>query len=90
MKLSVLAESKEDYEQTILYHQLDGGVIRFNHIAIKTKFNAKRGLGTDRFERNKKAADYLTLQYPDIVSRKDRKDGTPEVKLKRLPFSPRP
>lgn len=86
LKMSINAETKEDYEQTILYYKMDGGVIRFNNITAKTKFNAPGGLGTDRFERNKKAAEYLVKKYPDIVTRKDRKDGTPEVKLNKLPY----
>ena len=85
LKMSINAESKEDYEQTILYYLKDGGVIRYNNITAKTKFNAPGGLGQDRFERNKKAAEYLTNKYPDIVSRNDRDDGTPEVKLAKLP-----
>lgn len=86
LKMSVKAETKEDYEQTILYYLMDGGVIRFNNITAKTKFNAPGGLGTDRFERNKHAAEYLTKKYPEIAIRNDRKDGTPEIKLKKLPY----
>ena len=86
LKMSTKAETKEDYEQTILYYKQDGGVIRFNNVTAKTKFNAPGGLGTDRFERNKKAAEYLANKYPDIVTRRDRKDGTPEVKLTKLPY----
>ena len=86
LKMSTNAETKEDYEQTILYYKMDGGVIRFNNITTKTKFNSPGGLGTDRFERNKKAAEYLVEKYPDIVTRKDRKDGTPEVKLNKMPY----
>jgi hypothetical protein len=86
LKMSIKAETKEDYEQTILYYKMDGGVIRFNNITAKTKFNSPGGLGTDRFERNKKAAEYLVKKYPDIVTRKDRKDGTPEIKLTKLPY----
>jgi hypothetical protein len=86
LKMSTNAETKEDYEQTILYYKMDGGVIRFNNITAKTKFNSPGGLGTDRFERNKKAAEYLVKKYPDIVTRKDRKDGTPEVKLNKMPY----
>jgi hypothetical protein len=84
LKMSVKAETKEDYEQTILFYLMDGGVIRFNNITTKTKFNAPGGLGTDRFERNKNAAEYLTKKYPEIVTRKDRKDGTPEVRLTKM------
>ena len=82
---SIKSETKEDYEQTILYYKKDGGVVRFNNVVPKTKFNAPGGLGTDRFERNKKAAEYLEKTYPDIVKRNDRPDGTPEVKLLRTP-----
>lgn len=87
LKISVKAETKEDYEQTILYFLKDGGVVRFNSITTKTKFNAPGGLGTDRYARNLAAAKYLTAKYPDIVSRNDRKDGTPEVRLAKIPRS---
>jgi hypothetical protein len=32
---SIKAETKEDYEQTILYFKMDGGVLRFNNITTK-------------------------------------------------------
>jgi hypothetical protein len=82
---STKAETKEDYEQTILYFKMDGGVLRFNNITTKTKFNAPGGLGTDRYERNKNAAEYLEHMYPDIIKVFQRKNGTYEVKLARLP-----
>jgi hypothetical protein len=85
LRPSINAETKEDYEQTILYYNMDGGVMRFNNITTKTKFNAPGGLGTDRYERNKSAATYLFKTYPDIVTVFQRKNGTYEVKLKRLP-----
>jgi len=84
LKLSTALDMKEDYEQTILYFKMDGGVIRFNHITAKTKFNAEGGLGTDRHERNKLAAEYLYKKYPDIVTIFQRKNKMYEVKLKRL------
>jgi hypothetical protein len=84
LKMNIHAETKEDYEQTILYFKMDGGVIRFNHITAKTKFNAEGGLGTDRHERNKLAAEYLYKKYPDIVTIFQRKNKMYEVKLKRL------
>jgi hypothetical protein len=82
---STKAETKEDYEQTILYFKMDGGVLRFNNITTKTKFNSPGGLGTDRYERNKNAAEYLEHMYPDIIKVFQRKNGTYEVKLARLP-----
>lgn len=82
---SVHAETKEDFEQSILYYKMDGGVLRYNYIVPKTKFNAPGGLGQDRFDRNKSAADYLKKTYPDIITIFHRKNGTPEVRLARLP-----
>jgi hypothetical protein len=85
LKPSIQSETKEDYEQTILYFKMDGGVMRFNYVTAKTKFNAPGGLGTDRFDRNKTAAEYLQKKYPDIITVFQRKNGTYEVKLKKLP-----
>jgi len=79
------AEGKEDIEQSILYYKMDGGVVRFNNIVPKTKFNAPGGLGTDRAEMNKIAAEYLKEKYPEIVTIFHRKNGMTEVKLARLP-----
>jgi hypothetical protein len=79
------AEGKEDIEQSILYYLMDGGVIRFNNIVPKTKFNAPGGLGTDRQEMNRIAAEYLKKKYPDIVTIFYRKNGMTEVKLARMP-----
>lgn len=83
------AETKEDYEQSILYYKMDGGVLRYNYITPKTKFNAVGGLGTDRFERNKNAAEYLKKTYPDIITIFHRASGMTEVRFARLPrFDP--
>ena len=82
---SVKAEGKEDYEQSILYYRMDGGVIRFNQITVKTKFNAKGGLGEDRFEMNRLAAEYLKRQYPDVVTITHRKNGMTEIRLANKP-----
>lgn len=85
LKMSIHSETKEDYEQTILYFKMDEGVVRFNYITAKTKFNAEGGLGTDRFERNKNAAEYLSEKYPDIVSVFQRKSNNMfEVKLRKM------
>lgn len=78
---STKSEGKEDYEQSILYYLKDGGVLRFNDIAIKTKFLAKGGLGEDRFERNKLSANYLKKKYPDLVTIFHRKNGMSEIRL---------
>ena len=81
------ARSKEDYHQSILFYLHDGGVIRFNNITFKTKFNAPGGIlaNGDRFTMNDKAAKYLHEKYPKIVTRKYRKNGMPEINLKKNP-----
>ena len=78
------AEGKEDIEQSILYYMKDGGVIRFNHVAVKTKFNAVGGLGKDRYEMNAKASQLLKERYPNVVKIFHRKNGMCEVRLKNL------
>ena len=81
---STKAEGKEDYEQTILYYLMDGGVMRFNNVTPKTKFNASGGLGKERQLMNKLAAEYLEKTYPDIITVFHRKNGMTEVKLAKL------
>jgi len=76
------AEGKEDFHQSILYYLKDGGVIRFNHMTVKTKFNAPGGLGTDRFDMNKKAATFLHKKYPEIVRVWNRPNGMTEIRIK--------
>ena len=81
-------QSKEDIEQSILFYLKDGGILRFNNISFSTSFKAKGGLGSDINKRNmmdQQAQEYLVKTYPNIVSPKFRKDGTPEVMLKRNP-----
>lgn len=61
---------KEDVEQSILYYLRDGKVLRFNDVAIKTRFhNPKGGLGglsPDRLQANEYAANELKRRYPDL------------------------
>jgi hypothetical protein len=49
--------------------------LRFNNTTPKTKFNAPCRVETDRYERNKNAAFYLSEKYPDIVTRFEIKNG---------------
>ena len=73
--------SKEDIHQSILYYLKDGGVLRFNNVSFKTVFNAPGGLGTNRYNMNKTAQEFLCKKYPNIAKKKFRPDGTPEVRL---------
>lgn len=81
-ELEPTAVGKEDVEQSILYYKKDGGVLRFNNVAVKTKFNAIGGLGKNRFEMNEIAAIFLKEKYPDLVTRFKRKNGMCEVRLR--------
>ena len=84
LTLNPKAEGKEDYEQSILYYLLDGSVLRFNNVTVKTKFLDKGGLGEDRFERNKLSANYLQTKYPSLVTIFHRKkNNMTEVRFTR-------
>jgi hypothetical protein len=80
---NVQSETKEDYEQSLLFYKMDGGVVRFNHVSAKTKFNAVGGLGKDRHERNRLASLYLQSTYPEHVTIFNRKkNNMTEVRLR--------
>lgn len=83
---SLKSVGKEDIEQSILFYLKDKGILRFNDITFSTVYNAPGGLGTDRYQMNKKAQEYLVKKYPNIVKPKFRPDGTPEVTLNRNPI----
>lgn len=74
---------KEDYENSIRYYLKDGGVVRFNHVCLKTVFHSPGGLGLieDRFEVNKRAAETLQQRYPDLVKIRQRENGMTEIRL---------
>lgn len=85
MVLKSHIQEKEDVENSIRYYLRDGGVLRFNHVALKTKFkNTKGGLGglEGRIKANQEAAEYLHKEYPDLTRIKIRKNGLYEIVLK--------
>jgi len=86
MLLDVGCDVKEDIQNSILHYLRDGGVLRINTIVAKTKFNTVGGLGIERYEANKKAAQYLQYKYPTLCSVYQRKNGTHEVRLSRTDF----
>jgi len=58
--------SKEDYERTIKYYKEDGGIIRFNYLAPKTKIYTEKG-GIQEYrtpDTEQLSADYLLKTYP--------------------------
>jgi hypothetical protein len=73
--------SKEDIEQSVLFFMKDKGVLRYNNVSFKTKWNDIGGLGTDRFQMNKDAQEYLCEKYPQYLKPTFRKSGSPEVRF---------
>lgn len=85
LQMSPKAEGKEDIEQSILFYQMDGGVVRFNYITPNQTQPRVGGLGKERHEMNEKAAQYMVKKYPDLVTIFHRKNGLTELKLARRP-----
>jgi hypothetical protein len=75
---------KEDYERSLEYALMDGGVVRFNNIAAKTVFGAAGGVGKSAKERidvYKKEVDFLMKKYPGLVRKNPKREG--EILLAR-------
>jgi hypothetical protein len=83
LMLNPSAETKEDYELSILHYLKDNGVVRFNNVTVKTRFHCDGGLGKDREARNEKAVAYLKDTYPQLVSERSRKNGFKEIRLSK-------
>lgn len=76
--IQVTMDFKEDYERTLQFLRKDGGVIRFNGVAAKTKLGAPGGIGVGakhRLEMNKKISDKLLATYPEFVALNPRRPG---------------
>ena len=68
--LSSEADSKEDYENTLLFYNRDGGVLRYSNVCVKSRAYSKGGLGGNkavRLRKNIYASDYLKRMYPTQV-----------------------
>jgi len=81
-------DAKEDVERSIKYFIKDGIVLRFNKVAIKTKYYGADGGGLGKFkDRIKPMADacsVLQQNYNSYGKIKTRKNGMTEFILKRL------
>jgi len=81
----------EDTENTILYYKKYGGVIRYNNILAKTKYQAKGGVvgfyeGKDnRAKKTKEITEILLKRYPEYFNFKHKKDGTKYLILIKNP-----
>ena len=76
---------KEDYERTIKYYLVDGGVLRFNNISCSTR--CYKGMGgiqaTRKAEDSRINSMKLIKNYPDLVRiNNNRKSGFVEIRLR--------
>jgi hypothetical protein len=77
-------ECKEDYERSLLSYMNCGAIMRCNHVSVKSKFYAVGGLGKNRDESNIKSVEYLVTTYPLYFSRKFRKNGREEIRIRKI------
>lgn len=82
--LNNCCECKQDYQRSVLSFMNCGFIMRCNHISVKTKFYAVGGLGKNRDAANKRAVEYLVTTYPLYFSRKFRKNGREEIRVRRI------
>jgi hypothetical protein len=86
--ITELVKQKEDYERSIKYFIKFGKIIRFNYISVNTTYYAKGGISSwmkDRKKDMETSAKLLLKHYPEYVnSIFYRKDGTAEIKLKKI------
>ena len=77
--------NKDDYSRTIRHFIKDGCVLRYNNIAVKTKFYSKGGLGNfkDRLESSKIECELFKKKYDEYCRLKIRKNGMSEIVLKK-------
>jgi hypothetical protein len=82
--LNTICECKQDYERSVLSFMNCGAIMRCNHISVKTIFYAVGGLGKNRDVSNLKSVEYLVTTYPLYFSRKFRKNGREEIRVKKV------
>lgn len=88
--LSILNETideKEDVERTLLHYNNDNSVLRFNNIAVKTRYyDTKGGMQSENKNRkleSAKSAKYLSNRWPQYTTLDtSKKSGYHEVRLR--------
>jgi hypothetical protein len=75
--ITVDLEDAEDKLRTCLYYLADGGVLRYNWIAPKTKYYREKGgmQETRTLERQRASGLIMLERFPLLLHRKDKKDG---------------
>lgn len=79
-------EEKEDFERTILHWYADGGILRFNHVTVSTKYYTTSGgmqaRGIDRKAAAMISCENLCSRFPNVCRLYlGKKSGMPEVRL---------
>jgi hypothetical protein len=77
---------KEDYERSIKYYLKDGGLLRFNNVAFKTKcYQDPGGMQHDQLstkERILESAKKLVETYPNLCKLNlSKKSGYAEIRM---------
>ena len=83
--LTVTIDDKEDYLRSIIMYVLDGGVLRFNNIAMETAYYKEQGgmQETRTMKRIETSAKAMVSAFPDLVKiNLTKKSGIPEVRLR--------
>lgn len=83
----VQTSTKEDYYLSLKYYEADGGIIRFNKVAVRYGI-APKNKGDDasreRLKKNKEASEYLIKHFPDYVRANPQREG--EILFKKVPL----
>lgn len=83
--LTVTIDDKEDYLRSVIMYVLDGGVLRFNNIAIESAYYKEAGgmQETRTMNRIATSAKAMVDAFPDLVKiNLTKKSGMPEVRLR--------
>ena len=75
---------KQDYLFTLMNYENFGGVVRFNHVGMKSKMFTKGGIGDkkSRWDDNEIAARYIADVYQDLATIVRGGTGYAEIRLR--------
>jgi hypothetical protein len=84
-ELRLTFDEKDDYQRSVIMYLLDGGVLRFTNVAVKTRnYHNIGGMQVERTpERVSRTVAALVCTYPNFIERNTRRhSGFAELKLK--------
>jgi hypothetical protein len=84
-ELRLTFDDKDDYQRSIIMYLLDGGMLRFTDVAVKTRnYHNEGGMQVQRTpDRVSRTVASLMCTYPNFVERNARRrSGFAELKLK--------